>query len=164
MSSKNLEANTLDLKRNNDGFTLIELMVVVAIVSILAVIALPAYLDYVVRSKVSEAMVFVAEAKTSVSEAYYSTRVIPTSNELAGLPPAAEYDKHEYISRLEILSSDDPGAGTIEVTIKMPGDEANGKKLHLVPSTAIPPTMTWKCNSPLVGGLSINKAPPSCRG
>jgi type IV pilus assembly protein PilA len=67
----------------NKGFTLIELMAVVAIVSILAVIALPAYLDYVVRGKVSEGMVFASEAKTSVSEYYYSTKSIPSDNTAA---------------------------------------------------------------------------------
>ena len=60
------------MKRLQQGFTLIELMIVVAIVGILAAIALPAYQDYVVRSKMSEAEAAIAACKTSVSE-YIST-------------------------------------------------------------------------------------------
>ncbi|MCC7040239.1 MAG: pilin [Burkholderiales bacterium] len=61
------------MKRIQQGFTLIELMIVVAIVGILAAIALPAYQDYVVRSKMSEPVAAIAACKTSVSE-YYSTK------------------------------------------------------------------------------------------
>jgi type IV pilus assembly protein PilA len=73
------------MKRVQQGFTLIELMIVVAIVGILAAIALPAYQDYVVRSKLSEAEAAVAACKTSVAE-YVSTHAntLPTSNTLAG--------------------------------------------------------------------------------
>jgi type IV pilus assembly protein PilA len=131
------------------GFTLIELMVVVAIVSILAVIAMPAYLDYVTRSKVSEAMAFVSEAKTAVSESYYSTKIIPTSNYLAGLPPADDYDKNAYISKLEILSlTADSKPGTIQVTIKIPGADIDGKYIQLVPSTEHEVYISWTCTTP----------------
>lgn len=60
------------MKRTQQGFTLIELMIVVAIVGILAAIAIPAYQDYIARSKVSEGLASLAEAKTTVAE-YYST-------------------------------------------------------------------------------------------
>ena len=64
------------MKRVQQGFTLIELMIVVAIVGILAAIALPAYQDYVIRSKMSEAEAAIAACKTSVSE-YLSTKNEP---------------------------------------------------------------------------------------
>lgn len=73
------------MKRLQQGFTLIELMIVVAIVGILAAIALPAYQDYVVRSKMSEAEAAIAACKTSVAE-YTSTHggSLPTTVTLAG--------------------------------------------------------------------------------
>jgi type IV pilus assembly protein PilA len=73
------------MKRVQQGFTLIELMIVVAIVGILAAIALPAYQDYVVRSKMSEAEAALAACKTSVAE-YTSTHggTLPTTSTIAG--------------------------------------------------------------------------------
>ena len=73
------------MKRIQQGFTLIELMIVVAIVGILAAIALPAYQDYVVRSKMSETEAAIAACKTSVSE-YVSTKggTLPPTNTAAG--------------------------------------------------------------------------------
>ncbi|PLW70360.1 pilin [Pseudohalioglobus lutimaris] len=72
-------------KTAQKGFTLIELMIVIAIVGILAAIALPAYQDYIVRSKMSEPAAALAEAKTSIAE-FYSTNVnIPVDATEAGL-------------------------------------------------------------------------------
>jgi type IV pilus assembly protein PilA len=72
------------MKRVQQGFTLIELMIVVAIVGILAAIALPAYSDYVIRSKMSEAVAAIAACKTSVSEYYATKNAVPGTNSAAG--------------------------------------------------------------------------------
>jgi len=73
------------MKKMSQGFTLIELMIVVAIVGILAAIAIPAYQDYTVRSKISEAMTALAAAKTSISESYISNGKMPADIDAAGL-------------------------------------------------------------------------------
>jgi type IV pilus assembly protein PilA len=72
------------MKRLQQGFTLIELMIVVAIVGILAAIALPAYQDYIIRSKMSEAVAAVAACKTSVSEYAATRNALPADNSSAG--------------------------------------------------------------------------------
>ena len=82
------------MKRIQQGFTLIELMIVVAIVGILAAIALPAYQDYVIRSKMSEAEAAVAACKTSVSEYLSSHGTLPTQNTQAGCSTTAT----QYVS------------------------------------------------------------------
>src|SRR5215468_7085026 len=72
------------MKRVQQGFTLIELMIVVAIVGILAAIALPAYQDYVVRSKMSETEAAIAACKTSVAEYTSAHNTLPQDNNQAG--------------------------------------------------------------------------------
>jgi type IV pilus assembly protein PilA len=149
------------INHRHSGFTLIELMAVVAILSIVTVIALAAYGDYVVRSKVSEGMAFAAEAKTSVSAYYYDTNAMPTNNSQAGLPAAADYAKHKYIHKLEITTLPEPG--TITITFEIPGDKADNKLLQLVPET-VNGVVYWNCIPPAVDGIDVNQVPPNCRG
>ena len=145
---------------NSKGFTLVELMAVVAIVSILATIALSAYTDYVIRSKVSEGMNFLAEAKTSVSEYYYTTKILPTTNQQAGLPTIDDYDQHKYIRRLELTTAT---PGVITVTFKLPGTSSDGKQLQLTPLTR-DGLINWECLPPDDTGISRSRVPPNCRG
>jgi type IV pilus assembly protein PilA len=145
----------------NKGFTLIELMVVIAIVSILATVALAAYQDYVVRSKTSEGIIFMAEAKTSVSEFYYNRKSMPKSNAEAGLPPADSYNQFNWISTLSV-STTEP-LGVISVTFKIPGSSADGKEVQLTPDTT-DGYVTWICEAPDDNGMKRNHLPPNCRG
>lgn len=73
------------MKRVQQGFTLIELMIVVAIIGILAAIAIPAYQDYTKRAHVSEGLSLAAGAKTAVSEYYSTNNTWPAGNASAGL-------------------------------------------------------------------------------
>jgi type IV pilus assembly protein PilA len=153
-----------NLKRNvsrDKGFTLIELMVIVAILSILLVIAIATYQDYLIRSKVSEGLAFASEAKTGVSSFYYNTRRWPINNQEAGLPAAGNYSRYDFISELRI--QDTPREGTISVVFDLPGSTADGRELHLVPST-LTEIIRWSCNSPASNALELVHLPANCRG
>ncbi|MHB8311559.1 MAG: pilin, partial [Metallibacterium sp.] len=76
------------MKTMQKGFTLIELMIVVAIIAILAAIAIPAYQNYLIRAQVSEGMSLVSAAKTGVDEFYTNYGRLPGSNVSAGIPSA----------------------------------------------------------------------------
>ncbi len=75
----------MKIQKKQQGFTLIELMIVIAIVGILAAVALPAYQDYTVRAKLSEALGVLAEAKTSVGEFYIANNAFPADAQEAGI-------------------------------------------------------------------------------
>lgn len=89
----------MNMKRVQQGFTLIELMIVVAIIGILAAVALPAYQDYTKRAKMTEVINFLASAKTGVSEAYGSTNTLTgIDNAKAGLAAAADVTSDKVTS------------------------------------------------------------------
>jgi type IV pilus assembly protein PilA len=102
---KNIQAN-----QAQKGFTLIELMIVVAIIGILAAVAIPAYQDYTIRAKVSEVMTIASAARTSVAEYYISTGDMPSSTTSAGINDNAA--QSEYITGIAFATS----AGGTELT------------------------------------------------
>ena len=105
------------MKRVQQGFTLIELMIVVAIVGILAAIALPAYQDYIVRSKMSEAMAAIAACKTSVAEYTAShAGTLPADNTAAGCQTTSS----QYMAALDVAT------GVISATSQNTGAAAGG--------------------------------------
>ena len=87
--------------KQQQGFTLIELMIVVAIIGILAAIAIPAYQDYTVRSKISEGLNMAGAAKLAVAETYDSSGLMPAgTNPSFGLPGAVSISA-QYVSMIE---------------------------------------------------------------
>ena len=127
------------MKRIQQGFTLIELMIVVAIVGILAAIALPAYQDYVIRSKMSEATAAIAACKTSISEFVSSRNAWPADADTAGCSTLAT----QYVAGLAVNAN-----GVIVVTTVNTGSKPGDCILTLTPQlVAIPDITGWTGSS-----------------
>ncbi len=147
------------MKNLQKGFTLIELMIVVAIIGILAAIALPAYQDYVARSQLGEAMVLASGQKTAVTETWSNTGTVPASNSAAGIADKADI-KGKYVDNVEIGAN-----GTIVATMKSSGISVGvqGKKLTLTPAfptdVAKGGSVVWSCTSDAVDKY----LPAACR-
>ena len=143
------------MRRWQQGFTLIELMIVVAIIGILAAIAIPAYQDYTIRSQVAEGIELVASAKVAASEFFQDTGGFATDNTMAGLElPASITGK--YVTQVEIV-----GGGAIEVTYgKDVNTTISGAVLTFTP-TDNTGAIEWACNGD--AALPNKYLPNACR-
>jgi type IV pilus assembly protein PilA len=147
------------MKKVQQGFTLIELMIVVAIIGILAAIAIPAYQDYTIRAQVSEGLSLAGGAKTAVAEFYQDSGAFPITNAEAGISAAGTITG-KYVTATTV------GAGGV-VTVTY-GADANANiaagTLTLTP-TDNTGSISWACAGGNILGAAGNEKwlPSACR-
>jgi type IV pilus assembly protein PilA len=156
------------MKHLQKGFTLIELMIVVAIIGILAAVALPAYQDYTIRARMSEVILAMSACRTSITEVYQSGGSAPGPNnwgcEIGGTTAT------KYVGA---ITTD--GNGVITATVQSISTSVNGSQVTLVPlapggGTAVftagnsQTLFGWRCGPASSSGVPIKFLPGSCRG
>lgn len=148
-------------KQIQKGFTLIELMIVVAIIGILASIALPAYQDYITRAKISEAILAGSAAKNSVSEYYQTMEAMPTTATNAGVRTTGV----GIVAGISYAQGSSTDIGIITVTVDQGEVNQIGSAdaSMTLTGTGSASGVTWACGAPTTAGIPTKYLPANCR-
>lgn len=142
--SMHVRAAATGLRHTVAGFVLVELMLVVGIIGVLAAVALPAYQDYTMRTRVAEALDLASVAQKAVVDFHDRWGVMPINNAQAGLP-APQVLQGRYVSGIEVLP-----AGVLLIGMRMPSPDKQPGDQHLVLRPAMAPgnlsaPVVWVC-------------------
>ncbi|WP_275097494.1 pilin [Sedimenticola hydrogenitrophicus] len=140
------------MKRVQAGFTLIELMIVIAIIGILAAIAIPAYQDYTIRTRVGEAVNLASGAKTAVAEFYNARSTWPVGNSQAGISTAASI-LGDYVTSVTV------SAGIITAVVNTASGTTGNFVLSPVDNVG---SITWVCDNASTT-IPTKYLPANCR-
>ena len=150
------------MKKVQQGFTLIELMIVVAIIGILAAIAIPAYQDYTIRAQVSEGLNLASGAKAAVSESFMDRGVMPANNLVAGMETNTNITG-KYVFSVTVLN----GIVTAQYASGTPQSanaSIDGATLILTPDgVTTPGSVNWVCSGGTILGGNAKWLPSACR-
>ena len=146
------------MKRVQQGFTLIELMIVVAIIGILAAVAIPAYQDYTVRARVTEGLSLASAAKTTISE-NAASGTSPLSSGWTSPPSTTNVNSVAVdgtTGAITVTYGAKAGSGTLVLS-----PQSGGSALSA--GTIAGSAITWTCYAPASGGLASKYLPANCR-
>lgn len=155
-----MKKQIVSMKRGaQKGFTLIELMIVVAIIAILSAFALPAYQDYTIRTRVAEGLNLASSAKAAVTEYYTNFRAWPASNTDAGLAKPSKITGNG----VESVTVGANGVITIKYNSKV---DTTNNTIDFSPDTTSPTpgqSIKWKCKTGATAGVEKQYLPAECR-
>ncbi|AIZ26401.1 TPA: pilin [Neisseria meningitidis] len=146
------------MKAIQKGFTLIELMIVIAIVGILAAVALPAYQDYTARAQMSEALTLAEGQKSAVVEYYSDNGTFPNSNTSAGIAASNEI-KGKYVASVKVEGNASVASITATMNSSNVNKDIKGKALVLV-GKQNSGSFSWECKK---GSVDEKFLPSTCR-
>lgn len=146
------------MKAIQKGFTLIELMIVIAIVGILAAVALPAYQDYTARAQMSEALTLAEGQKSAVVEYYSDNGTFPNSNTSAGIA-ASNKIKGKYVASVKVEGNASVASITATMNSSNVNKDIKGKTLVLVGKQNFG-SFSWECKK---GSVDEKFLPSTCR-